>query len=165
LAAALAELGGGATTSQLAQALSAPDLLTDVSALQAAQQELRRQLGLEGGSTVLSGHVVALGASGGVLELEGLGTALTVPRELLEQAGVNAVGEAVSATWELLPGGRTLMTVEPAVEAASVNALGEPLVDLYGTPWGRALTGVDEEVLAVAGAPTVHIPAGIPDVA
>ena len=165
LAAALSELGGSATASQLAQALSSPALIDDVSALQAMQRASRRKLGVEGGSTVLSGHITALSESGGVMELAGLSGPMAVPRELLEDAGIAALGTAVSAMWELLPGGRTLMTVEPAVEAAQVNDLGEPLVDLYGTPWGRTLTSLDADVLAVTGVPTVRIPAGIPDVA
>jgi len=165
LAAALSELGGSATTSQLAHALSTPDLIADTSALQAMHQGLRRQLGLEGTSTVLAGHVTALGDDGGVLELEGLAGSVAVPRELLDEAGVGSVGDAVSAMWEMLPGGRTLMTIEPAIDAAEVNDLGEPLVDLYGTPWGRTLTSADASALTISGTPTVRIPAGIPDVA
>ena len=164
LAAALSGLGGAATTGQLARALSTPDLIGDASTLQAKHQALRQQLGLEGTSTVLAGHVTALGDEGAVLELEGLPSPIAVPRELLNEAGLGSVGDAVSAMWELLPGGRTLMTIEPAVNAAEVNDLGESLVDLYGTPWGRVLTSSDADALTVAGRPTVRIPAGIPDV-
>jgi hypothetical protein len=67
--------------------------------------------------------------------------------------------------WELLPGGRTLLTVEPAIDAPDVNDLGEPLVDLYGTPWGQVLTAGDADALEVTGAPTVTIPEGTPEVA
>jgi len=164
LAAALSGLGGAATASQLAHALSAPDLMGDVSALQAMQHDVRRRLGLADGPTTLSGHVSALSRSGGVLALDGLAAPVAVPHELLEEAGIDNVGDAVSATWELLPGGRTLMTVEPAVESAPVNAVGEPLVDLHGTPWGRVLTSADADRLTVTGTPTVRVPAGIPDV-
>jgi hypothetical protein len=37
-------------------------------------------------------------------------------------------------------------------------------VDVYGTAWGRVLEGVDAEVLAVRGKPTIAIPRGIPSV-
>ncbi len=165
LAAALSELGGAATTSQLAQALSTPDLIADASALQAMHQDLRRKLGVEGASTVLAGRVSVLRDDGAILELEGLPSPVAVPRELLEEAGVSTVGDAVSAMWEMLPGGRTLMTIEPALDAAEVNDLGEPLVDLYGTPWGRTLCSADAGAVVVSGRPTVRIPAGIPDIA
>lgn len=164
LAAALSDLGGAATASQLAHALSSPALIADASALQAMHQDLRRQLGLAQSSTVLTGHVASLGDEGAVLELDGLPGPVAVPRELLHEAGVSAAGDAVTAIWELLPGGRTLMTIEPAVDAPGVNDRGEPLVDLYGTPWGSVLAASDAEALRVTGRPTVHIPAGIPDV-
>jgi hypothetical protein len=54
--------------------------------------------------------------------------------------------------------------VEPASEISDVNGLGEPLVDVYGAPWGEVLTGVDPEALVVSGTATVRIPAGIPEV-
>ncbi len=54
--------------------------------------------------------------------------------------------------------------VDPAIEMSDVNELGEPLVDVYGTPWGQVLSGVNPDVLAVSGTVTVRIPAGIPDV-
>ena len=38
------------------------------------------------------------------------------------------------------------------------------LVDIYGTPWGRVLDGVDPAVLGVSDAPSIKIPDGIPDV-
>ena len=164
LAAALSSLGGSATASELARALSTPDLIGDASLLQAKHEDVRRRLGLQRASTVLAGHVAALGDESAVLQLDGLPGLVPVPRELLNETGLASVGEAVSATWEVLPGGRTLMTVEPAVDAPEVNDLGEQLVDLYGTPWGRVLTSADADMLTVTGKPTVHMPAGIPDV-
>lgn len=164
LAAALSDLGGGVTTSQLAHALSSPALIGDASALQAMHEDLRRRLGLHGASTILSGHVAALTSEGAVLELDGLPGPVAIPREMLDEAGVASVGDAVSAMWEMLPGGRTLMTIEPALDSVEINPLGEPLVDLYGTPWGRVLTAADADALAITGRPTVRIPTGIPDI-
>ena len=79
---------------------------------------------------------------------------LSVPAETLKAAHLSDIGAPVSAMWELLPGGRTLFTVEPAIEALEVNELGEPLVDLYGTPWGQVLTAGDTDALNVTG--TTH---------
>jgi hypothetical protein len=57
-----------------------------------------------------------------------------------------------------------MLSVEPSIETSDGNELGEPLLDVYGTPWGQVLSGVDRDVLAVSGMATVRIPAGIPDV-
>jgi hypothetical protein len=45
-----------------------------------------------------------------------------------------------------------------------VNKLGEPLVDIHGTPWGQALDAGDSDALTISGDATIEIPAGIPDV-
>lgn len=66
--------------------------------------------------------------------------------------------------WEVLPGGRTLITIEPAVDNPELGTTGEPLADIYGTPWGRILNESDGVALKVTGTPTVAIPEGIPDV-
>lgn len=51
-------------------------------------------------------------------------------------------------------------------EASEVLELVESrrFVDIYGTPWGQVLDGVDQEVLRATGVPTITIPDGIPDV-
>ncbi|MBS1885724.1 MAG: hypothetical protein JSU06_00890 [Actinobacteria bacterium] len=36
--------------------------------------------------------------------------------------------------------------------------------DIYGTAWGKVLSKVDPEVLAVGGNSTIAIPDGIPDI-
>jgi hypothetical protein len=41
---------------------------------------------------------------------------------------------------------------------------GVALTDMYGTPWGQILTGVDPAVLEPTGRPTITIPSGIPDI-
>lgn len=61
-------------------------------------------------------------------------------------------------------GGRRMLLVDPAIEMSDVNELDEPLVDVYGTPWGQVLSGVNPDVLIVSGTATVRIPAGSPDV-
>jgi flagellar motility protein MotE (MotC chaperone) len=55
-------------------------------------------------------------------------------------------------------------------EAADTLALvagaraGATPVDIYGSAWGKVLARVDPDALAVADAPTIAIPDGIPDV-
>ncbi|MFI5004738.1 MAG: hypothetical protein ACHQE6_06965 [Solirubrobacterales bacterium] len=148
----------------LARALSSPALTPYVVSLQRGIARARRDLNLTGGSTVLNGRIASLDSSVAVLELRGA-LPFSVPKTMLEAAQLRAVGAPVSAMWELLPGGRTLLTVEPAIDGPDVNDLGEPLVDLYGTPWGQVLTAEDADMLNVTGAPTVTIPEGIPEVA
>jgi hypothetical protein len=57
-----------------------------------------------------------------------------------------------------------MLLMKPVVEMSDVNELGEPLLDVYGTPWGQVLIGVEPDVLTVSGTATVRVPAGIPDV-
>jgi hypothetical protein len=87
-----------------------------------------------------------------------------VPAVTLRSAGIGAIGSAVIASWEILAGGRTMLSVEPAIEMPDVNELGEPLVDVYGTPWGKVLSGIHPDALTVSGTPTVRIPVGVPEV-
>lgn len=59
------------------------------------------------------------------------------------------------------------MTEEEAAEALALVSgarAGATPVDVYGTAWGRALEGVDPEVLAVTGQPSIEIPGDIPRV-
>jgi hypothetical protein len=149
------------STAGLARVLSAPRLSRLVAALNEDVEGARRDLRLDVGNTVLSGHVATIGDSVAVLKLRG-SIDFPVPRPMLEAAELDRVGAPVSASWELLPGGRTLLTVEPAVDVPETNELGEPLADMYGTPWGSVL--IDEDALRPTGTPTVEIPAGIPDV-
>ena len=79
-------------------------------------------------------------------------------------AGIGSVDGVVVVSWESLVGGRRMLSVDPATEMSDVNELGEPLVDVYGAPWGQVLSGVNPDVLVVSGTATVWIPAGIPDV-
>jgi hypothetical protein len=164
LAKALAAGGALTGTAELARALSLPSLTTDVMRLQRKVEAARRSIEPSDMPTIQSGRVTDLSEIAATVALEGLGTAFPVPRAMIEAIGAGSIGAAVSASWELLPGGRTIMTVEPAIDAPEVNDLNEPLVDLYGTPWGRLLTGVAPGVVKVTGTPTIEIPAGIPDV-
>lgn len=149
--------------SNLARALSAPAFTTSVAKLQREITRARTNLKLTDISTVLNGRIASLDASVAVLKLHGA-LPLSVPAEMLKAAQLSDIGAPVSAMWELLPGGRTLFTVEPAIEALEVNELGEPLVDLYGTPWGQVLAAGDTDALNVTGTPTVDLPLSIPDV-
>lgn len=56
-----------------------------------------------------------------------------------------------------------MLLMTPVGEMSDDNELDEPLLDVYGTPWGQVLGGVDPDVLIARGAATVRIPAGIPD--
>ena len=51
-----------------------------------------------------------------------------------------------------------------STEKPVVNEVGEPLVDVYGTPWGQVLDAEASDALMISGRSTVEIPAGIPDV-
>jgi hypothetical protein len=147
----------------LARALSLPEMMPDVVGLQRRIARARRRLNIVTDATVVNGRVAVLDSTIGVLKLDG-GMRLAVPAEMLREAGLSRVGAAASAIWELLPGGRTLLTVEPAIDAPDLNELGEPLVDIYGTPWGQVLRDEDSEALQLSGTPTIAIPQGIPAV-
>jgi hypothetical protein len=51
-----------------------------------------------------------------------------------------------------------------STEKPAINDAGEPLVDIYGTPWGQVLDAGDRDALMISGRSAVEIPAGIPDV-
>jgi hypothetical protein len=51
-----------------------------------------------------------------------------------------------------------------STEKPVVNEAGEPLVDVYGTPWGQLLDAENPDALTISGHSTVKIPDGIPDV-
>ena len=121
----------------LARALSSPALTPYIVSLQRGIARARRDLNLTGGSTVLNGRIASLDSSVAVLELRGA-LPFSVPTTMLEAAQLRAVGAPVSAMWELLPGGRTLLTVEPAIDAPDVNDLGEPLVQPLRDPVGTS---------------------------
>lgn len=148
-------LGG---TEDLAHALSAPELASDIAELHRSLADERATL--EDRPTILTGRIKEVHDSNVLLDLDGLDAPLALPRVML--VGHGAIGSAVAATLEILSSGRTLMTVEPAVDL-EINDRGEALVDLYGTPWGRVLVQADSERLKTT-APTISFPAGIPDV-
>jgi hypothetical protein len=163
LANAVAAAGVISNAGGLARALSVPSIANEVAVLQQKHDKARARIAKELARTVLVGHVSDLLDATAILSMPHHGP-LTVPRVVVDEAGVGAIGAAVSVMWEVLPGGRTMITFEPAVDSPDVSTTGEPLVDVYGTPWGRILTAADADKLAVVGGPTVTIPAGIPDV-
>jgi hypothetical protein len=152
-----------ATPMMLARALSTPTLFSAVLGLQNATVAVRMELGVPLNETVLSGRVASIDRASAVIALPGA-VSLPVPPRMLADAGVGHVGAPVTAIWELLPAGRTVLTLEPAVEDTEAGELAEPLVDLYGTPWGQVLAGVEREALGAEGRPTITIPEGIPEV-
>jgi hypothetical protein len=160
----IAGAGGISNAADLARLLAAPQLAAEVTGLQRKLARARRGLDADTTPAQFGGRIVAMSEVAAMVELEGLPAPVPVPVVTVRAAGVGSIGSAVTATWEILAGGRTMLSVEPAIEIPDVNELGEPLVDMYGTPWGKVLSGVDPEVLAATGAPTVRIPAGIPDV-
>jgi hypothetical protein len=167
IAAALSGIAGAAGVSNavdLARLLAAPSLVTEVSGLQRKLARARRGLDAATTPAQFGGHITAMSDVAAMVRLQGLPSPVPVPTVTVRAAGIGSIGAAVIASWEILGGGRTMLSVEPAIEMPDVNELGEPLVDVYGTPWGQVLSAVDPDVLAVSGTPTVHIPAGIPDV-
>jgi hypothetical protein len=148
------------SAAELARLLGAPSIASAVTGLQRKLVRARRGLDATTSPAQLTGHIVAMSDLAAILELFGM----PVPAVTVSAAGVGAVGSAVVASWEILAGGRTMLSLEPPIEIPDTNALGEPLVDLYGTPWGGVLRGTDAAVLNVTGVPTVRIPSGIPEV-
>lgn len=161
LTSALVEAMALSGSVDLARVLSRVELLPDITALQRQQTEVLKKLNVTA-PAMFTGYVVRLTLAEAWLSLGGLTAPVAIPRVMLDEVGVGEVGSAIAASWEILAGGRTLMTVEPALDAA-VNADGASLVDMYGTPWGRVLTEADE-LLHITGTPTITIPAGVPDV-
>lgn len=160
----IAGAGGISSAAELARLLAAPQLAAEVTGLQRKLARARRGLDAETAPAQFSGRIVALNDVAAMLELQGLPAPVSVPAVTVRVLGVGAVGSPVVACWEILAGGRTMLSVEPAIEMPDVNEFGEPLVDMYGTLWGKVLSGIDPEALTVSGTPTVRIPAGIPDV-
>jgi hypothetical protein len=160
---ALAGIGSIGSTAELARALSTPAITKDVVALQAKQARARTRFAKALAPVVLAGRVSSLDAVTAALALSGAARPLVLPRVTLDRAGLGQMGAAASATWEVLPDGRTLMSVEPAVDSPDLTDTGAPLADVYGTPWGRIVTNPD--AVNIIGPPTVKIPDGIPDVA
>jgi hypothetical protein len=162
----LGSLGGPAIggAADLARVLAAPQLASALAGLQRKHARARRSLKADTVPAQFVGRVAALGEVAALIQLDGLPSPVPVPTATVQAAGVGGVGSAVVARWEMLGNGRTMLSVEPAIDMPDVNALGEPLVDIYGTPWGQVLSAADPEVLAISGTPTVEVPAGIPDV-
>jgi hypothetical protein len=160
----IAGAGGVGSAVELARLLAAPQLASEVTGLQRKLARARRGLDAETTPAQFGGRIIAMGDVAAMVELQGLPSPVPVPTVLVRAAGIGAIGSAVIASWEILGGGRTMLSVEPAIEMPDVNELGEPLVDMYGTPWGQVLSAVDADALVTSDRPTVRSPAGIPDV-
>jgi hypothetical protein len=92
--------------------------------------------------TTLTGTVINLSDDGAVIELTMGGTRLPMPRSVLAEEGLARLGANLAARWELAGDGMMVMAVEPVIDAPD-GADEEPLVDMYGTPWGKVLTTSD----------------------
>ena len=130
----IAGAGGIGSAADLARLLAAPQLAVEVTGLQRKLARARRGLDAETTPAQFSGRIVALNDVAAMLDLQGLPAPVPVPAVTVHVLGVGAVGSPVVACWEILAGGRTMLSVEPAIEMPDVNELGEPLVDVYGTP-------------------------------
>jgi hypothetical protein len=160
--ASLAEGGSIDTTAQLVKALSAPELLDDVSVLEDRTAKARARYEAVLGTVMLAGRIADLTPDRARVRFLDQMDLVTLPRAAVEDAGVAAVGSAVCAVWEYVHG-RTVLSVEPALDVPGRASTGEPLADVYGTPWGAI--AVAPEMLNATGRATISIPAGIPDVA
>jgi hypothetical protein len=161
IAVALTTAGAIDSTAELARALSAPNVVPYVLALDLKQAKARRRLAKQVAVTTVTGRVSELNDHMGIVKVAHHHD-VVLPRVTIDEAGIGHVGSACVARWEVLSDGRTLVSVEPAVDASEGGDSG-PLVDLHGTPWGAIL--VDADALHVVGAPTIEIPDDIPDVA
>jgi hypothetical protein len=108
-----------------------------VTGLQRKLARARRGLDAKTTPAQFGGHIVAMGDVVAVIELQGVPYPVSIPTLAVRAAGIGSIGSAAIANWELLGGGRTMLSVEPAIEMPDVNELGEPLLDVYGTPWGQ----------------------------
>lgn len=161
---ALVPGAGLAGPGNLARLLSAPQLADDVTGLLRKLARARRGLKGDALPAQFAGHVTYFLDTTAIVTLHGVPAPVPVPAETLAIVGAGAVGCPVMASWEVLSNGRTMISVEPAIDMPDVNAHGEPLVNMYGTPWGKVLSTVDPTALKVAGKPTIRIPEGIPEV-
>jgi hypothetical protein len=108
-----------------------------VTRLQCKLALARRALDVDTTPAQFSGHIVALSDVAATVELQRLPSPVPVPAVTVRAAGIGSTGSAVIVSLEILAGGRTMLSVEPAIEMPDANEFGEPLLDVYGTPWGR----------------------------
>lgn len=142
---AVQELSVVATPRGLADALAAPPLIELVRGVEQAIERERGKLPSAPSITQLSGRVISIDDDAAVVELDDAGTWLPLPRSVLQEEGLDEQGAALAARWDLVGDGMMIMSVEPVIDAPAVNSIGAPLVDMYGTPWGRILMADDAD--------------------
>jgi len=87
-----------------------------VTGLQRKLARARRGLDAETTPAQFSGHIIAISDVAAMVELQGLPAPVAVPAVTVRAAGIGSIGSAVIASWEILAGGRTMLSVEPAIE-------------------------------------------------
>lgn len=140
----LADVGSGTTYSELAAALSRPEVVSDLAVLNKQITAARRNALPQLGTTLMHGRVAHLVDRTAILSFVEGDVPMPVPVEMLRDHGVpEAEGAGVTTWWEY-DQGELRLTVEPAVEVPAEEADNDavaqpPPVDLFGTPWGEVL--------------------------
>jgi len=130
----------------LADALAGPELVKLTRTVSRMIETELRKMPRDPRVTVLAGRVFDISGPGAVIEIDGTGARIQVPRSLLDEEGLSRKGAAIGARMELAGEGAMLMIVEPMVDTPypdQVTKATEPMVDMYGTAWGQVLTADD----------------------
>ncbi len=152
---AIQQQSGDPSPRLLAHVFADPALTTALREVDSAIARERRTLPSTTRMTVASGQVTALKDLSATIALDDDLAPLAVPRELLREEDLDEEGAVLAARWELMGDGMSLFAVEPAIDLpATTTGTEEPLVDIYGTPWGQILTEADSAfVQSIVDAP------------
>jgi hypothetical protein len=143
LADAIEQQSADSSPRLLAEVLARPELTTALREVDRAIIAERGGLPSASRMTVASGYVSSLSGLSATIALDDDLTPLAIPRELLREEDLEQEGAVLAARWELMGDGMSLLAVEPVIDLPATASPGEPLVDLYGTPWGQVLTDTD----------------------
>ncbi len=157
LADAIEQQSADSSPRLLAEVLARPELTTALREVDRAIIAERRELPSEPRMTVASGRVTALNGVSATIALDDDLTPLAVPRELLREEDLDEEGAVLAARWELMGEGMSLLALEPVIDLPATDTSAEPLVDIYGTPWGQVLTDADSPfVQSIVDSPPRH---------
>ena len=157
LADAIEQQSADSSPRLLAEVLARPELTTALREVDRAIIAERRELPSEPRMTVASGRVTALNGVSATIALDDDLTPLAVPRELLREEDLDEQGAVLAARWELMGEGMSLLALEPVIDLPATDTSAEPLVDIYGTPWGQVLTDADSPfVQSIVDSPPRH---------
>ena len=141
----------------LAEVLARPALTTALREVDRAIIAERHALPFASRMTVASGYVTALNGLSATIVLDDDLTPMAIPRELLREENLDEEGAVLAARWELMGDGMSLLAIEPVIDLPATTSPGEPLQDLYGTPWGEVLTDTDSPfVQRIVDSPPRH---------